>query len=51
MAELFGFCDERFSEVRDTLAASIDSGEDWFYGLGLWCESPLAGGVWHISLD
>ena len=28
MAEVFGFCDERFAEVRDILAASIGAGSD-----------------------
>ena len=28
MAEVFGFCDDRFAEVRDILAASIDAGSD-----------------------
>lgn len=53
MAELFGFCDERFSEVRDILAASIDSGSDVGASYALTVDGEMVIDLWggHIDED
>ncbi len=42
MAEVFGFCDERFAEVRDTLAKSIDADMDVGASYALTIDGELA---------
>ena len=51
MAEVFGFCDERFAEVRDTLAASIASGSDLGASFALTIDGEMVIDLWGGHLD
>jgi CubicO group peptidase (beta-lactamase class C family) len=51
MAEVFGFCDERFAEVRDILAASIDAGSDVGASYALTIDGEVVIDLWGGHLD
>lgn len=51
MAEVFGFCDERFAEVRDTLAKSIDAGMDVGASYALTIDGEMVIDLWGGHLD
>ena len=51
MAEVFGFCDERFAEVRDILAKSIDTGSDVGASYALTVDGEMVIDLWGGHLD
>ena len=51
MAEVFGFCDERFAEVRDILGASIDAGSDVGASYALTVDGEVVIDLWGGHLD
>jgi CubicO group peptidase (beta-lactamase class C family) len=51
VTEVFGFCDDRFAEVRDTLAASIATGSDVGASYALTIDGEMVIDLWGGHLD
>ena len=51
MAEIHGVCDERFAQVSETLAASLDAGQDVGASVAVYVDGQLAVDIWGGYAD
>ena len=53
MAEIHGFCDDKFTPVRDVLAQSIDQGEDLGASFAVTIDGEMVVDIWggHVETN
>ena len=51
MAEIHGFCDDKFTPVRDVLAQSIDQGEDLGASFAVTIDGEMVVDIWGGHVD